>query len=583
MIDEHPTTWLAPNGMTSDSAAEASSPLDRRVWRLNALFLALVLLLATLVIVHGIRRGEFSYNVDETQHAVTGLFFADFIQDHPWSHPVQFAYRYYAQYPALSGLIHWPPFFYVCEGIVFLLFGPSVVSARLAVLLFALVGLSFWFQLVARLQGIWMAATSTFLLAMLPSVVLFEKAVMLEIPSLALCLAATYFWFGYLEQGKGMQLNCFAVVASLALLTKQNAVYLAPFCLLTLVGLRRWDRVLNRSALRAFLVCLFLVAPYYWLVYVTHWATIAPDLLAKEESGLRRLTFYWQALPGQLGWPLLAMSLVGLFTSHRWDRSRTRFVMLMWILSCYLTLTLIGHKESRYILYWLPPFLYFSTWPLAIRYRPKWLRVAGVVVIVAVLVTSGASAWAYQRPYVSGYAEAARGIMRLSNSGVILLDTDLPGNFIFFMRALDPARRFIVLRKALYVHRIKRELDAEEVIHTREELLELLKSYGIRFVVVSPDSLFEFPIQRTLRDVLQTPQFKLVQQFSIESNMPEWRGRSLALYENLDAGPPTAKLLRLRMLTLTHDIVVPLDAFHLSWPAKAPAKATEKAPSPSTK
>jgi len=74
--------------------------------------LAVVLVLVSIVIVRGISKGEFSYNTDETQHAVTGLYVADLIRDRPFSHPIEYTYQYYAHYPALSGVVHWPPLFY---------------------------------------------------------------------------------------------------------------------------------------------------------------------------------------------------------------------------------------------------------------------------------------------------------------------------------------------------------------------------------------------------------------------------------------------------------------------------------------
>src|SRR5215472_3433386 len=154
--------------------------------RNSRLQLVTVLVLASIVILKGISKGEFSYNTDETQHAVTGLYVADLVRDHPFSHPILYTYQYYAHYPALSGVLHWPPLFYLFEGVSFLAFGANVVAARLTILLFALFGLSFWYLTVERLHGAGTATLSTVLLAFIPSVLLFEKTVMLEIPSLSL-------------------------------------------------------------------------------------------------------------------------------------------------------------------------------------------------------------------------------------------------------------------------------------------------------------------------------------------------------------------------------------------------------------
>jgi hypothetical protein len=60
--------------------------------------------------------------VDEAQHAVIGLFVANALRDLPIRHPVHYAYRYYAQYPALA-ILGWPPLFYIFEGLSFLVLG----------------------------------------------------------------------------------------------------------------------------------------------------------------------------------------------------------------------------------------------------------------------------------------------------------------------------------------------------------------------------------------------------------------------------------------------------------------------------
>jgi hypothetical protein len=75
---------------------------ETRGWdRRSTGLLLCVLVIASVAIVRGIRVGEFSYNVDETQHAVTGLYVADLVRDHPLAHPVAYTYRYYAQSSAL--------------------------------------------------------------------------------------------------------------------------------------------------------------------------------------------------------------------------------------------------------------------------------------------------------------------------------------------------------------------------------------------------------------------------------------------------------------------------------------------------
>jgi hypothetical protein len=552
----------------TQAPAEVSSSCPGPLWTRRATaLLVLVLVLSSVLIVRRIRVGEFSYNVDETQHAVTGLFVADLIRDHPLHHPVQYTYEYYAQYPALSGVLHWPPLFYLAEGLFFLILGPSVVAARLAILLFALFGLTCWFVLVRELQDDWTAALATALLGALPSILLFEETVMLEIPVLAWCIAATLFWTRYLLRGKKRDVYVFALLAPAALLTKQNAVYLIPFCLFSGLALKGWRFFLKAEVLGAAALTGVLIAPFYTVVYLMHWKTIAMDLGEAPQSASRAnaFLFYWQALPEHLGWILLGLSILGIVTSRWWDRSQTLLLMLSWIAACYLTFTLIGHKEARYAIFWIPPFVYFAAGCLTCFFRKPAMRVVAAVVALCVLGVTVASAWSFQRPYVSGYAAASQRVVN-EKSGIILYDGYLPGDFIFFVRAQDAGRHFLVLRKALYADRIKKSGGTVELVHSEQDIKDLIRQYAIRFVVVSEGEPLRFESQKMLRDLVATPDFEPLGVFPIEGTDLPRQGMKLQVFRNLKWAPPTEKFLRIKMLTLSHDIVVPLDRFSAAGP-----------------
>ena len=542
----------------------ASADLNPRRWTVRSFALLLsVLFVSTPVIVRGIHTGEFSYNVDETQHAVTGLFVADLLHDHPLAHPVDYAYQYYAQYPALAGVVHWPPLFYLFEGLSFILFGPTVLAARLSILLFAWIAIAFCFLLLRELQDEWIAAAVALTLACLPSVLLFEKTVMLEIPCLAMSLGAILFWTRYLFRQSTGDVYRFAIFASAAVLTKQNAVFLIPFCLLSGLSLSGWRVFLRPAVLRAMVVCVVLVAPFYVLVYRVHWKTIAMDLDERKASAGNGTMVYLRALPEQLGWILLFLALTGILVSWRWDRSRNVTLMLSWIVACYGTFTLIGHKEPRYALYWVPPFLYFAFGLLTGYFRRPVLKKAGAALVLPVLATTLAAGWSLRRPYVCGYEAAATSITGSVNSGIILYDGPLPGNFIFFVRAHDPHRRFLVIRKALYAVRLKLGGGSVELLHDKSDIEKFISASGIRFVVASGGQSLHFPSQEVLRSMLAGPPFHPVGRFPIEGTDLDTPNLDLNVYENTKWTEPTEKYLRIKMLTLDHDIVVPMDRFNL--------------------
>lgn len=548
---------LADEPTVKPPLAQESGGWDRRSTGL----LACVLVIATVVTLRGVRVGEFSYNVDETQHAVTGLYVADLVRDHPFAHPIGYTYRYYAQYPALSGIVHWPPLFYCVEGLFFLVLGPTVVAARLAILFFALLGLVFWFLLAREVLNEWAAAFSAAMLALLPSVLLFEKMVMLEIPLLSCCIAASFFWVRYLLKVKRSDVYWFALFASAALLTKQNGVYLVPFCILSGLLCGGWRMFLRREVLTAAAICFLLASPFYVLAYVVHWKTIAMDLGEKGAGGSSPWLFYPTALPGQLGWSLLGLGFLGILTSRTWARAKVPGIMSSWIVACYVTLTLIGHKEGRYVIYWIPPFLYFASGLLFCFFRKPWLKVAGAAAAVVLLGVTLASAWSFHRPYVTGYAAVPKRILEESKSGIILFDGPLPGNFIFFMRADDPGRRFLVLRKALYAYRIKKSGGSVELVHSSQAIEDLFREDGVRFIVVSDQGPLNFESQKMLRDLLKTPSYKELGKFPIGGEDVSPPHGNLVLYENLNWTPPTGKYLTIRMLTTGRDIVIPWDSF----------------------
>jgi len=517
--------------------------------------------LTALLALRDIGKGEFFYNVDETQHAMGGLYAADFISDHAWTEPVRYTYRYYAQYQTFSPII-WPPLFYGVEGVLFLILGPSVVTARLAVLLFSLLAAVMWFVIVRETQEDFAACVSTALLVAMPSVLLFENLVMLEIPTLALSLVCVWLWMKYMREGSPRWLYLFGVAAGCALLCKNNSVYLAFFCLFSVIFSWRWKRLLNRHLPLALLLSAAIAGPFYVTTWLKARVTVQANFVAEFHDlshPFSHVTYYFEVLPSQLDWPILILAVAGMVTAKYWADSQAATAMMAWMAGCYVTFTIIGQKNPRYVFYWIPVFLWFAVGPLFAPYPKKWMRWAGRAVAIALVIYTLNQARTFERPFVSGYAAAARRLVREPGNEVVLFDGDLPGNFSFHMRALDPQRRFIIHRKALYVTLVFKELKSEELIHSRAQIRKTLEDYGIRHIVVDWNRPPDYPIQTILRDYLETDEFRLLEEFPITSGETDLQGRTLRLYEYRNAGPRRAKELRLVMLTMDNDIVVPFD------------------------
>lgn len=523
------------------------------------LLLVLVLAVVTLVLLRGIRKGEFSENVDETVHAATGLYMASLMHDMPLRHPVAYTYTYYAQYPTL-GIVMYPPLFYVAEGVSFLILGPSVVAARLTIMVFALVGLYFWFKLVNLLEGEYTAAFSTLLLAFLPAVLRYEKSVMLDIPLMASCIAASYFWVLYLREGLPRHLYGFAAFTCVAFLTKHHAIYLPLWCLITLVALKKWDRVMNWRVAITAAVCLLVVAPVYVLMIFMQ-PSLGVAIKGTSANSTMQLGYYWLKLPALIGWGALILSVCGIVLSRWWGKRESTVLMLAWIASCYIVFTLVRHKdpEGRYILYWVPAFAFFAVAPFTGKISVRWIRVLGATALTVVLATYTVRAATYQRPYVSGYASLSQQLTRMEG-GCVLVDADLPGNLSFFMRAFDPARRFIILRKSLYEIRMIREWGSTEFAHTPTDVERILKADSVRYVVVENNMPLYFPSQQMLREILDhSGQYRVLGTFPIDTNVRNWQGRNLILYESVAPVATPQGVLHIKMGNLSHDIDVPFE------------------------
>jgi hypothetical protein len=406
----------------------------------------------------------------------------------------------------------------------------------------------------------------TVVLALHPSLLMYERSVMLEIPSLAMVVAASFFWVQYLKQGHQRHLWCSLMLASLAVLTKYQAIYLGVFYVLSILGERKWRRLRGRTVILAIGVSLLLLVPFAFLALRFHGSVLTQLAFARTHAlhpastafqGLNAYAYYWLKLPRQLGWPLLALSIAGLLTASLWSK-RSAVTMLAWIVACYLTMSVVTSKEVRYTIYWLPPFVYFALAPLtskAVRWKMYPLRTG---IVLALLLGFSVQAWRYQRPYVSGYEAAARCVIQRNGPPLVLFDGDLPGNFIFFMRSLDPSRRFFILRKSLFVDGAGGK-PAVQLIESRVALEDFIEDYGVKSVIISEHNRLEFPVQRYLHQLLRTPEFRLIKQFPVETNDAALQCHHLMLYERARASSLSARTLTLKMPTLGRDITVSLD------------------------
>lgn len=526
-------------------------------------FLLLVVLFAAHAAVY--RASEPFYYNDETRHVMTGVYFRDLLADMPVGNLREYTVSYYLQYPAL-GLLVWPPFFYILEGLLMYVFGTSLVVAQALVGLFAVMGCAYLFLLVRQTSDAATATVATLIFGFSPLVFEYSQYVMLEVPTLALGLAATYHFVRYLDAERRRDIMLAAVFSALAALTRFDAVYLLPLFLCALAVRGRWDLLRRREVWAAAAVALLFVLPVYaltareigWFHLKQASETLSPDF--PPYLSLRRYFFYPSQLPSQLGWFALVPAFVGLVAGMSPARRGAAWVFYILIGATYATFTAMGEVDSRHTIYWLPAFSYFAANGLAlIAWR---LRVAGAYVPLSALVVVAMALTALARPkaFVRGYEAAARYVLSSNDSSPFCLFVGrLNGDFIYQLRRHDPNRRLWALRadKIIFSVLVNPQVGYEQSAQSDEDILATIFRYDPQFIVVEEAQTADtLPVENQLRAIINNrpDRFLLDKAIAVESNDATLDGKQIRVFRNLLRNSDPERRLDVNLLILRRSV-----------------------------
>jgi len=511
------------------------------------------MLVVGLLLSRGITKGEPFYNNDETRHIMNGVFMRDLLVDRPLAHPTNYAYEYYAKYPAIS-VPHWPPLFYFVEALFFLIFGISVWASRLAMLGFALLGAYFWYRIAERYGPRSRALLSAFVFCLLPTVMVFESVTMLEIPQVALCLGAIFFWLRWVENERATDLWALAGFVVAAMLTSQSSVFLAVFLGLDFLLNFRFRLVRTWQAWAALLASLGVVLSWYLFSFRALTLSYQRAVGQEFQHVVNRWSalFYVRKLPEQLGLVLLIFACIGIGWSVLRGASRYRF-LLLWVISAYLCFTLIQEKESRHIFIWLPPLVYFSLLGIeALLPRRRWVWLAYAAVGLYFLVV----AVRFQRPQLTGVQEVARFVLAQPESDIVYYQGNLNGAFIFYVRQLDPQKRHMVARDKQIVA-TNMVYARRRVLSTPDQVLKFFQDWGIRYAVI--ESRDVDPGLALVRQVLQSKEFEPIGTYPVRVNRGYREADAITVYRFRGEIHSRSNLGNIPMMTIRRDIPVDLN------------------------
>ena len=507
-------------------------------WRQTAAAAAVLLVAAGVLFATSATSGNFCWS-DAPRHALNGAFIKDFIADLPLRHPVQWAYDYYAQYPALT-ILFYPPLFYVVLAGVYAVLGVSQAAAQLAVCAFGFALAVGAYALAKRFVSPWAALGAALLLVGAPEMAYWGRMVMLDIPAYAFLVAAVLACVRHVDTGRPVFLyaGTFALLA--AVYTKFDAGFLAPVLVAYLAYALRWRFLASRHAWINAGLFAVLVLPALFLFYKFGQENVE-SIVGGARGDLPRASlaawlFYLKALPVQMGWVttgLAALFLVGAAVRRDWRRTNaTELALLLgWYLWGYLCFSLISVREPRHGLLFTLPAAIFAVLFLE-RVLPA--RLGAVAALALGAATLGYTLMFYSSPCSDGSKAAADYVAdHAPENAVVLYSGHRDGSFVFALRTREDRRDIATVRsdKLLLKVAIERARGVKEADYTEEEIAKLIDGIGASYVVAQQGYWADVPVMARLQRVLDSPHFEKVKTVAFGPN-PEHPNAFLNIYRN---------------------------------------------------
>ncbi len=567
-------------------------PLSER--RRRIVDITAVVLLSLMVVLLGgkqIGRGGFGWG-DAPIHAMDGVFVHDLVWRADWDRGLMtWAGEFYARYPCLGLVVHYPPLHPVVEAGVYSVFGIRETVARATVVLFGVVAVLGLYWLGVQLFGRPGALVSAGLFATAPFGLIWLRDVMLEWPAVALAILAVGCYRAWYRHPCWKWAILGGLATSAAILTKQTTVFLLavfPVHLTTVVIMsvlrgdwppepehRRHESDLKMAMTVATAALIVLVLIGLYDAFSSRFAEFSRFLVTGRPPWLHlryRDTYlqYFRWFDEIYGKPMLIITLVGLAVIvARWEWRGIRLPIL-WLVMVWVQQTLIAWKEPRYFFFALPAtaLLAGRGWTLWPRWRRFPLGFIPIALFIGVQFIVGMATSPKRLP---DYAPAVQKLVDLGDADVVLMDGVRDGQFIFDVRTNPQAAdRIITLRgsKVLYSRAARGRWRHTTHRGTPEEILELLDEYGIRYIVVESE-LPAIPTEaradwddaagHVLRNLLvDTTRFELVESWPLRCDDPIWDDVELRLYRYRDAPPRTSKTITLPIPVLGREITVDL-------------------------
>ncbi len=524
--------------------------------RPNWLDIAIVLLLVCatgLLFVTAPHEGDFWWS-DAPRHAMDGVFYRDLASSLPLTHLRHWATDYYLQYPAIT-ILFYPPGFALVEAIFFGFFGVSQAAAQLTVAAFLLTMACGAYFLSRR----WLDRLGAFAVALLfigtPGIAFWGRQVMLEIPAITFLIWSAYWFIRYLDSERARDLYLTAALLVAGVYTKQTIIFILPVYALTLCYVYG-KTILQRSEVwwsaAWFTAAIVPLMIFTWLWGQTNiQQSRGGDWVEYSRHSIGGWVYVARQLPHQLGWIVLTLAVLyvaGSFLSTHWRLPGPALCFLLgWAGAGYLFFTVIALKEPRHSILLIFPFVLFAVIAV-IRALPN--KAGGVVALMLAAGIFVHTALTDAVPYVSGYRAAAQYLCSAAPPDSIVLFSGMrDGSFIFNVRSLPECKNITVIRSDKLLLRVavdREKFGVKELGVSEDSFKDMLRDYGVRYVVLEPNFWSDLQSMQMLVRVLHQDQFKLLTIIKVNSNRPH-TDRQLEIYQNTGGVSTNKNLLRIEL------------------------------------
>ena len=492
------------------------------------LLLAITLVLST----KGINdEGIVSLQGDMPRYLMNGAFCYDLVKDFPLTDPVNYALQYYARYPALS-LGHHPLLPGIAEIPFYALFGVSVFSGRLSIVFFMLIAVTSLFLLTRMIYDDDTAFFSTLLFATNPFIVTYSRVVMSEIPAIACIVTSAYLLNKYCMTHQKIYLYSFSLMVVLSILAKQLALFMLPvfilyYFLVKKKGAHKTKNLIWAAGIIFLFLSLFLMLTLKYSSSHLHWVTQQSLLSRISPSNLLhqlKIIIDYHFLPIVL---MVGLFSIGMAIYRKDPRS---ILFFLWIGGYFAQITLLGVKDARYSIYWIPAFCVFAGSPYHFYSFRSWKILSSTLLII---LSCYQATFAYQSEPEAcrGYEEAAKYILKHRKGQSVLFCSNIDtGYFIFFVRKHDPNKNIVILRadKALATSFMREIIN--DRIKNRKEIYDILNDYGTGYVVID-DQEYTSPPLKWLKEEMKTEKFAMRKKIPLQTNRNRLKGANLLIYE----------------------------------------------------